>query len=78
MAGAVVACAGLPAAAARSLNDLARAKGLRFGAAVGRRDLDDPGYCGIVRGECGVVVAENDFKWPIIHPAPDRFDFAPA
>ncbi|MES1156757.1 MAG: endo-1,4-beta-xylanase [Alphaproteobacteria bacterium] len=64
-------------AGAPSLDALARAKGLRFGAAVGRQDLGDERFLDIVRRECGVVVAENDHKWPIIHPAPGVYNFEP-
>ncbi|HVY85535.1 MAG TPA: endo-1,4-beta-xylanase [Caulobacterales bacterium] len=60
-----------------SLNALARAKGMRFGAAIGRRDLDDRRLCEVVRRECGLVVAENDHKWPYIHPARNVYSFAP-
>jgi endo-1,4-beta-xylanase len=59
-----------------SLDALARKKGLRFGAAMGVRDLADPQFCQIVREECGVIVAENQLKWPNIQPGPATFTFA--
>ncbi|HVZ99167.1 MAG TPA: endo-1,4-beta-xylanase [Caulobacterales bacterium] len=77
LGAAASGCASPAGVGAPSLDSLARAKGMRFGAAVGRRDLDDARYCDVVRRECGVVVAENDHKWPVIHPAPGVYDFAP-
>jgi len=61
-----------------SLNDLASRKGLRFGAAVARRDLDDARLMSVIARECGLIVAENEHKWPYLHPEPARFDFSRA
>lgn len=78
MAALAAACTPLAVSSEpKSLDALARAKGLRFGAAMGRGDLGDERYCDIVRRECGVIVSENDHKWPVIHPAPGVFDFEP-
>jgi len=78
LGAAASGCVTAPGASgAASLDSLAKAKGMRFGAAVGRIDLDNAHYLEIVRRECGVVVAENDHKWPIIHPAPGVYNFAP-
>src|SRR5262249_49156554 len=71
-----------PSASAPSLTALARAKGMRFGTAMGQfpptSEFDDAGYRQLVLEQCGVLVAENEHKWPTIHPAPGRFNFEPA
>ena len=80
-AGAGVAGAALlrpvPAAAPAesSLEGLARAKGLRFGTALGGRGLADPRYLELVRSQCGLIVPENELKMPIVQPAPGEFHF---
>lgn len=65
-----------------SLGALARAKGRRFGSAVGytregdpRGSIQNPQYTEILTTECGIVVPENEMKWQWTRPAPDRFDF---
>lgn len=93
LAGSLSACAlpggdatpaGLPQP---SLDSLARAKGLRFGSALGvlptgtRREsrFHDLAYRGLIAHECGVLVAENETKWHEIRPDPTRpYDFGPA
>lgn len=78
---AAVACATTPSSE-RSLNTLGRAKGFRFGTAMGQfpptSEFDDAGYRQLVVEQCGLLVAENEHKWPTIHPAPGVFNFAPA
>jgi endo-1,4-beta-xylanase len=61
-----------------SLKDLARAKGLKFGTALAASHLTDARYCDIVRHECGLLVAENEMKWYVVHKDSPAFDFAPA
>jgi endo-1,4-beta-xylanase len=63
------------AIAADSLDGLARAKGLRFGAAIGVGDLAEPACRQIFEAECGVIVAENQMKWPAVEPAPGVYTF---
>ncbi|MEJ0060108.1 MAG: endo-1,4-beta-xylanase [Terricaulis sp.] len=81
LAAAAGACAsgGESAPAPESLNALARAKGMRFGAAMGAggnsNEFDDPRFQQLVIEECGVLVAENEHKWPFLEPAPGRFTF---
>src|ERR1700722_4017244 len=76
-AAAECALPGAFAAGARpSLDALARVKGLRFGSAMGGNHLGDRKYCAIYRTECGVVVADNGFKWTEIEPRPDSFDYS--
>jgi endo-1,4-beta-xylanase len=58
-----------------SLDALARAKGLRFGTAIGTQHLGDPRYLEITRAECGLLVSENEHKWYTLHDRPDGFDF---
>ncbi len=65
-----------------SLDALARAKGRRFGSAVGytregdpRGSIQNPRYTDILTAECGIIVPENEMKWQWTRPAPDRFDF---
>lgn len=71
--------AGLGAAPAGSLDALARAKGLRFGSAVGAgAPLRDAKYRALLTAECGLLVAENEHKWYVLRPSADRFDFGPA
>lgn len=65
-----------------SLDALARAKGRRFGSAVGytregdpRGSIQNPQYTDILTAECGIIVPENEMKWQWTRPASDRFDF---
>jgi endo-1,4-beta-xylanase len=62
-----------------ALKDLAP-KGLRIGAAVNRTQVagGDAQAAAIVTRQFDQVSPENDLKWERVHPAPDRFDFAPA
>ncbi len=64
-----------PIAAGDSLDALARAKGLRFGTAIGTPHLSRPRYLEITRAECGLLVSENEHKWYTLHDRPDGFDF---
>jgi len=57
------------------LKDRAAAKGLRFGAAIGRRGLGDPELTAAIVRECGLVVPENEGKMAVLRPSIDRFDF---
>src|SRR5690606_34840594 len=64
-----------------SLNALAARRGRRWGSAIGWNakatggSIQNPHYAAIVRGECGVVVPENEMKWQWTRPGPDTFDF---
>jgi endo-1,4-beta-xylanase len=60
------------------LNELARAKGMRFGSAVSDNatgSFNDPSYAKLLETECGLLVAENELKWQSIRPSADEFDF---
>ncbi len=78
LAGALAAA---PAAAAEapSLKGAAP-KGLLIGAALNRAQSDgrDPVALALVRRHFDTISPENVLKWAPVHPAPDRYDFAPA
>lgn len=67
---------------ASGLNALAVAKGMRFGSAFAwsapgadAGSFANPAYAGLLRADCGVLVAENELKWQSIRPGPTNFDF---
>lgn len=83
LAGA--ACAGSPPANAveaapkgASLDAIARKRGLRFGSAIKSEQLLSRDITDVFNRECGVVVAENDFKWRSIERKPGAFSFEKA
>jgi endo-1,4-beta-xylanase len=65
---------------APSLNDLASAKGMRFGSCVGAGSgggsFRNPRYAALLERECGILVPENEMKWQATRPSPTTFDFA--
>ena len=71
------ACASLPAP--HGLNTIAQAKGMRFGSAMGAsgsaNEFADRRYRDIVLAECGVLVAQNEHKWPHVEPTPGAVSF---
>ena len=83
---AVAGCATSSASGSDSLDALARAKGLRFGSALGIRHrdttqafgFDDPNYRALVARECGLIVPENELKWQALRPGPGKFSFESA
>ena len=81
-AAAVGAVPGLAKAAGPSLAALAKAKGVRFGSAVGAGkagsltgSLEDPRYRQVLIDECGVLVPENELKWYVLRPDAQTFAF---
>jgi endo-1,4-beta-xylanase len=75
-------CATLPAGEA-TLDQLARAKGLRFGSTLGSLGrtsrFHDLPYRELTARECSVLVAENETKWQALRPDPAKpYDFAAA
>lgn len=71
------------APAGPTLDQLARAKGLRFGSAVGnsgpRAPFKDAAYRELVGRECGVFVCENETKWQRLRRDPTKpYDFQAA
>ncbi|HZU09031.1 MAG TPA: endo-1,4-beta-xylanase [Pseudacidobacterium sp.] len=62
-----------------SLRTHAEARGLLVGCAVNPEKLrDEPLYAQTVAEQESLLVAENAMKWPALHPAPDKYNFAPA
>lgn len=59
---------------APSLHEIAARNGLSFGAAVNTNIFTDTRYASLVRRECGVLVAENHFKWGMLRHSPSHFD----
>lgn len=84
LAGAALLPSGFSLAASaapgEALKDIARAKGLRFGTAVGAgpNQFGDPAYRALVARECGIIVAENEMKWQALAPGRDAYRFGPA
>ncbi len=63
-----------------SLNDLANAKGMRFGSCVGAGggggSFRNPRYAALLERECEILVPENEMKWQATRPTATTFDFA--
>jgi endo-1,4-beta-xylanase len=85
-ATAATACAASPAAlAAKSadtsglgLDAIAKTRGLRFGSAIKASQVAEADLIDVFNRECGVVVAENEFKWKQIERKPGVFRFGEA
>ncbi|MFS2112117.1 endo-1,4-beta-xylanase [Sphingomonas sp. Sphisp140] len=82
-AGAALAALPLPAIAqaAEGLNAVAKTKGMRFGSCVAwgppgadRGSFANPKYAELLKRDCGVLVAENEFKWQAIRPDAKTFN----
>jgi endo-1,4-beta-xylanase len=58
-----------------SLDELARARGLRFGTALGSRGVANAALANLIKTQCGVIVPENELKMPSVQPAPGTFRF---
>jgi endo-1,4-beta-xylanase len=66
---------------AEGLNQLARAKGMRFGSALGAGPASsgsflNPAYAALLKRDCGILVPENEMKWQHLRPSPDAYNFA--
>src|SRR5215469_15778987 len=79
---AVLAGNAQAATAPKSLDGLARAKGLAgFGSCIGgsgsraSSSFNDSGVRDIHLRECGIVVPENELKWIALRPDPKEFTF---
>lgn len=64
------------------LEAIARAKGLRFGSCVAwappnaeAGSFANAAYAALLEQDCGLLVAENEFKWQALRPDAKRFDF---
>lgn len=67
---------------ANSLHQLAAAKGMRFGSAVGAGPASsgshrNPDYANLLQRDCGILVAENEMKWQSLRPSATDYNFAP-
>ncbi len=65
-----------------SLAALARAKGMRFGSAVGAGPANsgsfrNPDYAKLLTVDCEVLVAENEMKWQALRPGSASYNFGP-
>jgi endo-1,4-beta-xylanase len=67
--------AAMEAAAGESLDQLARAKGLRFGTALSPRGMNNASLVNLIKTQCGVLVPENELKMTSVQPAPGTFRF---
>ena len=76
LAGAAgTALAAAAGAEAPALKDLAAARGLRFGNAIGGHGFADDRVRALTAAQCALVVPENELKWQALRPAPDVFAF---
>ncbi|MGA9659191.1 MAG: endo-1,4-beta-xylanase [Asticcacaulis sp.] len=57
------------------LDAIAQTRGLRFGTAIAAGKLNQRDLVALIDQECGVIVAENAFKWKQIEPQKGSFDF---
>lgn len=67
-------------AGAQSSTETLRSAGVRknllVGTAVSFRELRRPAFAAVLADQAAIVVPENEMKWSLIHPEPDRFDFS--
>ena len=80
---AVVAACGFAAAGAAQgagvdLREAADRAGIRFGSAAQSSHLDDAAYADLLAAQVNTITFENEAKWGVVHPAPDRYDFTRA
>ncbi len=80
--GAGPAAPGLASVPQPGLNAIAARGGRRFGSAIASTpnrteagSVQNPAYTAIVKGECGIVVAENEMKWQALRPDPKTYTF---
>lgn len=64
------------------LNAIAARRGRKFGSAIASTpgntvagSVQNPAYTAIIKGECGIVVPENEMKWQAVRPGPAAYDF---
>jgi endo-1,4-beta-xylanase len=74
--------AGSVSPAEGNLHQLAKAKAMRFGSAVGAGhsgsgSFRNPNYAALLKRDCGILVAENEMKWQALRPSATDFNFAP-
>lgn len=61
-----------------TLRAAAAARNVLAGSAASNSQLHNSAVASILAQQCGILVAENEMKWPAIHPEPDRYDFTAA
>jgi endo-1,4-beta-xylanase len=71
-----------PSTVAKSLDQLARDKGMRFGSAVNALNGDygsfrNTEYAKLLEAECSVLVAENEMKWGSVNPNGTGYNWTP-
>jgi endo-1,4-beta-xylanase len=71
-------CMGLRQPKPPLLRDTAQRKNLLVGSAVSHREFQQPAFTELCADQASIVVPEKEIKWHVIHPEPDRFDFARA
>ncbi|MGN6208428.1 endo-1,4-beta-xylanase [Asticcacaulis sp.] len=77
--GALTALPAFSNEALTPLKDLAAAKGLRFGTAIGMKMYADPKIRDLVIRECNIIVPENELKMYVTHNQnPTDYNFKPA
>lgn len=64
------------------LNAIAARGGRRFGSAIASTpgntnagSIQNPAFTAIIKGECGIVVPENEMKWQAVRPSPTTYNF---
>jgi endo-1,4-beta-xylanase len=64
------------------LNAIAAQRGRKFGSAIASSpgntnagSIQNAEYTAIIKGECGIVVPENEMKWQAVRPAPTAYAF---
>jgi endo-1,4-beta-xylanase len=64
------------------LHTIAARRGRRFGSAIASSpgttnagSVQNPAYTDIIKGECGIVVPENEMKWQALRPNPTTYSF---
>jgi endo-1,4-beta-xylanase len=64
------------------LNAIAAQRGRKFGSAIASTpgttnagSIQNADYTAIIKGECGIVVPENEMKWQAVRPAPTVYAF---
>lgn len=64
------------------LNAIAAQRGRKFGSAIASTpgttnagSIQNADYIAIIKGECGIVVPENEMKWQAVRPAPTVYAF---
>lgn len=64
------------------LNAIAAQRGRKFGSAIASTpgntnagSVQNSAYTDIIKGECGIVVPENEMKWQAVRPAPTVYAF---